>query len=220
LATLEPTDQSVSLIMAEKNHQKEATRERILNAAESVFSQNGYHDTLMDEVVEAAGASKGGIYFHFPSKESLFFALMDRLAEKMLREIEEAMLAENEPIRKVQCALEAALRALSRQRRLAKILLLQGYGLGSAFEEKRLDIYGRFALVIQAELDQAVAAGALEKIDTQVTAYAWIGALNELIVRWIHTGEPDPVKRSLPVLTQLFLQGVNPETRVRNKRAK
>jgi AcrR family transcriptional regulator len=206
--------------MVAKTNQKEATRERILNAAESVFSQNGYHDTLMDEVVQAAGASKGGVYFHFPSKESLFFALMDRLAEKMLREIDEAMLDENEPIRKVQCALEAALRALSRQRRLAKILLLQGYGLGSAFEVKRLEIYGRFAAVIKKHLDQAVAAGALAKVDTEVTAYAWIGALNELIVRWIHTGNPDPIKRSLPVLTQLFLQGVEPALTTREKRAK
>lgn len=204
--------------MPEKSNQKKTTRERILRAAETVFAENGFHHTLMDEVVKAAGTSKGGIYFHFPSKESLFFALMDRLAEKMLREVEEAMTGQDSPIAKVQSALEAALKALSRQRHLAKILLLQGYGLGSAFEEKKMEIYGRFARVIQSHLDEAVAEGALPEIDTEVTAYAWIGALNELIVRWIHTGEPHPMKRSWPVLTTLFLQGVGSQTEAQNRR--
>jgi AcrR family transcriptional regulator len=194
--------------MSEKPNQKEATRERILQAAEAVFAQNGYHDTVMDEVVQAARASKGGVYFHFSSKEALFLALMDRLAEKMLSEIQEAMAGRDDPIGQVQSALEAALKALSRHRLLAKIVLLQGYGLGSAFETRKMEIYERFASVIRERLDQAVAMGALAPLDTEVTAYAWIGALNELIVRWIHTGRPDPVKRALPVLTALFLQGL------------
>jgi len=206
--------------MSGQQNQKEATRERILQAAEEVFAQHGYHDALMDEVGHAARASKGGLYFHFPSKETLFYALMDRLAKKLLREVDEAIADQTDPVSKVQSALEAALKALSRQRQLAKILLLQGYGLGSAFEKKRLEIYERFAAVIREHLDQAVKDGSLSPIDTQVTAYAWVGALNELIVRWIHTGKPDPIKRSLPVLTTLFLQGVKVEAKTRSKRTK
>ncbi|MBI1742334.1 TetR/AcrR family transcriptional regulator [Candidatus Acetothermia bacterium] len=206
--------------MSGQQNQKEATRERILQAAEEVFAQHGYHDTLMDEVGQVARASKGGLYFHFPSKEALFYALMDRLAAKLLREVDEAMVGETDPVSKVQSALETALKALSRQRQLAKILLLQGYGLGSAFEKKRLEIYERFASVIREHLDHAVKDGSLLPIDTEVTAYAWVGALNELIVRWIHTGKPDPIKRSLPVLTTLFLQGVKAEAKTRTKRTK
>ncbi len=203
--------------MSEKPNQKAATRERILQAAEAVFAQNGYHDTVMDEVVQAARASKGGVYFHFSSKEALFLALMDRLAEKMLSEIQEAMTGRDDPISQVQSALEAALKALSRHRLLAKIVLLQGYGLGSAFETKKMEIYERFAIVIRERLDQAVAMGTLAPLNTEVTAYAWIGALNELVVRWIHTGQPDPVKRALPVLTALFLQGINTKPEIHKK---
>lgn len=37
----------------------------------------------MDEVVRLSGVSKGGIYWHFPSKEELFFALMEDWIEKL-----------------------------------------------------------------------------------------------------------------------------------------
>jgi AcrR family transcriptional regulator len=54
--------------------------ERILDAATHVFSTKGYHATLVDEIAAEAQTSKGGIYFHFPNKQSIFLALLDRLA--------------------------------------------------------------------------------------------------------------------------------------------
>ena len=53
------------------------TRERIMEAALRVFSQKGYHDARVDEIVEESQTSKGAVYFHFPSKEQIFLALVD-----------------------------------------------------------------------------------------------------------------------------------------------
>ena len=187
---------------------KEATRERILEAAEAVFAEKGYHDTIMDEIVAASSTSKGAIYFHFPSKEDLFFSLMDRLASSLLREVERAIAGQRGAVAKVQAALEAVLKNLSRRRRLARILLLQSYGLGAAFERKRLEIFERFAALIKKHLDEAVAEGSIPTIDTEVAAYAWLGAIHELVVRWLHTSKPDPLKKTLPALSGLFLRGI------------
>jgi AcrR family transcriptional regulator len=187
---------------------KEATREKILSAAEAAFAEKGYHETLMDEIGQAAQTSKGAIYFHFPSKEKLFFALMDRLASMLQREVAREIAQRHGALAKVQGALEAVLTALGRHRQLAKLLLLQGYGLGSAFEAKRLEIYTQFAALIQEHLEEAVAESSIPPLDAEVTAYAWLGAINELIVRWLLTGRPDLKKRALPTLSALFLQGV------------
>lgn len=56
---------------------KEATRQRIVEAAIAVFAEKGYHDAAVDEIVRASGTSKGAFYFHFPSKEEIFFALIE-----------------------------------------------------------------------------------------------------------------------------------------------
>jgi AcrR family transcriptional regulator len=51
------------------------TRELLLRAAEQVFARVGYEKAQVDEIAEAAGFSKGGLYAHFKSKEELFLAL-------------------------------------------------------------------------------------------------------------------------------------------------
>jgi AcrR family transcriptional regulator len=56
---------------------KRAVQERILNAAETLFSRKGYYDTSMDEIVSGSGLSKGAIYGYFRSKEDLFLALQE-----------------------------------------------------------------------------------------------------------------------------------------------
>jgi AcrR family transcriptional regulator len=52
-------------------------REALLRAAAEVFSERGFKDTSVDEIAARAGYSKGALYWHFESKDDLFFALMD-----------------------------------------------------------------------------------------------------------------------------------------------
>jgi AcrR family transcriptional regulator len=187
---------------------KELTRERILEAAEKLFAEKGFHETAMDEIVRASKVSKGGVYFHFPSKEELFFALLDKLADALQREVQREIARRRGAVAKIQGALEVVLRTLTSQRYLAQIILRQGHGLGPSFERKRLEIYSRFARLIKENLDEALAEGSIPPINTEITAYAWLGAINELVLRWIYTGQPDPLTQTLPTLQELFLRGI------------
>lgn len=53
------------------------TRDRILAAAGRVFARKGYRVASLDGVAQDAGLTKGAIYWHFRSKNDLFFALLD-----------------------------------------------------------------------------------------------------------------------------------------------
>lgn len=52
-------------------------REDLLRAAAEVFSERGFKDASVDEIAARAGYSKGALYWHFGSKDELFFALID-----------------------------------------------------------------------------------------------------------------------------------------------
>jgi AcrR family transcriptional regulator len=52
-------------------------REDLLRAAADVFSERGFKDASIDEIAGRAGYSKGALYWHFESKDELFFALLD-----------------------------------------------------------------------------------------------------------------------------------------------
>lgn len=56
---------------------KEQSRERILEAARSLFRSSGFEGASIDQVTAAAGLTRGAFYAHFDSKEDLVGAVMD-----------------------------------------------------------------------------------------------------------------------------------------------
>ncbi len=56
------------------------TKERILEAALEMFSQNGYAGTNIRELSASLGLVKSGVYKHFESKEAIWNALLDEMA--------------------------------------------------------------------------------------------------------------------------------------------
>jgi AcrR family transcriptional regulator len=59
------------------------TRLRLLEVAQERFSQQGYDATGVAEICRHAGVSKGAFYHHFPSKQDLFIALLDRWLDNL-----------------------------------------------------------------------------------------------------------------------------------------
>ena len=56
------------------------TKERILDAALEMFSQNGYAGTNIRELSASLGLVKSGVYKHYESKEAIWNALLDQMA--------------------------------------------------------------------------------------------------------------------------------------------
>ena len=54
------------------------TRERLLDAARSVFARSGFHGASVEEIASEAGYSTGALYSNFEGKEDLFLELMER----------------------------------------------------------------------------------------------------------------------------------------------
>lgn len=183
------------------------TRERILDAALNVFSAKGYYDTRVDEIVEEARTSKGSIYFHFPNKEQLFLALVDQFANLLERRVTEAITRQAEGIERVRVALATVLQTFGKYRLPAKLLLVQAVGLGNVFEKKRLEVTNRFAALIRTYLDEAVAHNQIPPVDTVIASHAWMGAIYNVVIQWVHTGEPKP-DQILSTLLHLLLQSV------------
>lgn len=185
----------------------DGTKGRILDAALEKFASQGYHDTRMDEIVAGSGTSKGAIYFHFPNKERLFLALVDQFADLLERRVRAAIEQEEVGMQRVQAALYACLETFGKYRRPAKLLLVQAVGLGSSFEQKRLEANDRFTGLIRGWLDEAVAVGDIAPVDTEVVACAWMGAIYAVVIRWVYTGEPDS-QRILSALLPVLLKSV------------
>lgn len=207
----EPFGESVRT--RERVRDKVATRQRLLDAAEHVFAEKGYHGAAVDDITRESDTSKGGFYFHFPNKEAIFLALVDSLTPRLESTIERALNAQPDPVAQLDAALGAALATFSDHRRLSKILLVEAVGLGHGFDEKLMQVRGRFAALIQRRLDLAVSSGRIAPLDTEIVSWAWFGAINEIVTRWLVSGQPRNLEDAFPALRALLLRsiGVNPD---------
>ena len=61
----------------------ERSRAQILDTALKLFAHRGYGATSVRDIAAEAGLSKGNVYHHFPDKESIFRALLDRYFDAM-----------------------------------------------------------------------------------------------------------------------------------------
>lgn len=66
-----------------QEERSEKSRQQILDAALKLFSHKGYGATSVRDIAEEADLSKGNVYHHFPDKEAIFRALIDRYFEAM-----------------------------------------------------------------------------------------------------------------------------------------
>lgn len=62
----------------------EATRRKILDSAVELFTDLGYGETGLADVLQRAGVSKGAFYYHFDSKEAVATAIIEDLRDKMM----------------------------------------------------------------------------------------------------------------------------------------
>lgn len=66
-----------------QEERSEKSRQQILDAALKLFSHRGYGATSVRDIAEESGLSKGNVYHHFPDKETIFRALLDRYFQAM-----------------------------------------------------------------------------------------------------------------------------------------
>lgn len=71
-------------VRTQRSDQKDATREQILESATKLLAEHGYAALRVAAVAKEAGVSLGGQLHHFPSKESLVIAVLERLSSRVL----------------------------------------------------------------------------------------------------------------------------------------
>jgi AcrR family transcriptional regulator len=182
--------------------------QRILDAAAHVFATKGYHGTLVDEIAEAADTSKGGVYFHFPNKQAIFLALLDRLADLLRERIDAAVAHEQTPVDRADAIVRVLLQTFGTHPRLARLFMVEALGAGPEFNVRMIGIRASFAEVIQTHLDQAVADGSIQTLDTHTAAAAWFGAVNEVVIHWAMGEQPSRLEDSYPTIRTMLLRGL------------
>src|SRR3954452_21376829 len=94
------------------------TKERILDAALDSFGTRGYDGTSLDAVAGGLGVSKQTILYHYPSKEILLEAVIDRSAAELSAALEAALRRAGAGIERVEAVVRSVFRLAGRRPQL------------------------------------------------------------------------------------------------------
>jgi AcrR family transcriptional regulator len=71
--------------VATQQERRESTRQRIVDAADSLFMEHGYSGTSVADIQVLAGVSRGAFYHHFAAKEDVFAAVFSQTSAEAVR---------------------------------------------------------------------------------------------------------------------------------------
>lgn len=90
-------------------HEGELTKERLLDEATKLVHQRGFRATSLNDLLAASGVKKGSLYYHFPGKDDLGLAVLERAKTRFLTSLDE-VLAASTPAESLRQFLEFVLK--------------------------------------------------------------------------------------------------------------
>jgi len=189
----------------------EATRQAVLAAARSLFGQNGYAHTSLDEIAAAARVTKGAVYHHFAGKKDLFRAVYSEVEAEAQARTAGAVDPGGSPIDQIVAGANAYL-DVALDEEIQRITLVDGpVVLGLEPEGPAEEQAGYVAL--RFFIATAIAHGQLADLDPGVLAHlvGGLSLLGGLLIA--RSGDPDGTRAALRPALDAMLRGLAPDAR-------
>lgn len=169
------------------------TRQRLLDAAESVFAELGYHEASIVKITEAAGVAQGTFYLYFGGKKQVFDELVRDLNRRIRHAMKEASSRGETRLEAEVLGFAAYFRFTSEHKALYRIIRQAEF----VSPEMLRYHYDRLSEGYVEALREARDAGEVGEIDPTVTAWALMG-MGELIgLRWLLMENRDRMPKSV-----------------------
>jgi AcrR family transcriptional regulator len=188
----------------------QATRQRLVAAARGLFAERGYAGVATEEIVQAAGVTRGALYHQFRDKADLFAAVAETIQAEIAHQITTGAQADGptDPMAALHAGTRRFLEACA-DPTVERILLLDGPAV-LGWQAWR-DLADRYGLgLLQHALQVAIDAGAITPQPVAPLAHVLIGALDEGALYVARAEDPAAARQECTAILQQLLDGLTP----------
>ncbi|MGV9316350.1 TetR/AcrR family transcriptional regulator [Streptomyces sp. NPDC003691] len=185
----------------------QATRAALVTAARRLFAEHGYAGVGTEEIVRAAGVTRGALYHQFRDKTDLFDAVVQAVeAEVTHRIATHAMADAPDPVGALRAGARAFLDAFA-EPDVERILLLDAPGVLGWPRWREIGQEHGLGL-ITATLERAAETGALDARPAAPLAHLLLGALDEAALKVAHSEDPAATRAEMTAALDRLLEGL------------
>jgi AcrR family transcriptional regulator len=194
-------------VLGPKAAQAEATRGALVATARELFAQHGYAGVATEEIVRAAGVTRGALYHHFGGKEDLFRSVLRAVNADIAQQIAAEVIAVEDPWEGLRVGAAQFLEVSASSLEVQRIVLIDGPSV-LGWEEWR-EIDAEFGLgLVEFALQRAVDAGQLARQPLRPLAHVLLGALDEAALMVARADDVEATKGEVTATIGRLLDGL------------
>lgn len=183
-------------------------RARILEAAARLICEKGYEATSIQDIADATGLTKAGLYHHIRSKESLLLEIqhygMDVFEEKVLSQV----VSIADPLERLRTCMEKNVLLVTRGWSKEVTIILHEHATLTG--EARSQINARkkhYVRFLETSFAEAVRAGLIRPVNPKVAAFSFLGMVL-WIYKWFRPDGPISAEQLAREMQDLFFGGL------------
>ena len=187
----------------------EATRAALIDAARPLFAERGYAAVGTEEIVRAAGVTRGALYHHFDGKRELFEAVYVQIEVELAERIASGALSSGAaaPLEAMRAGAEMFLEACTVPE-VQQVVLLDGPSVLGWDRWREIGAEHGLGL-IEATLQAGVDAGAIAEQPVRPLAHVLMGALDEAA---LYVEDPEAARSEVGRTIDTLLAALSAET--------
>ena len=185
------------------------TYEKILSAAHRLFVQQGYTATSMRQVAEAAGIGKATIYHHFPDKQAILMALLDRRTSSVDVALQ-LVRSETDPRRRIQVATEASVNFLLESADIVQIVRREIPGGRDQMQEGVTAFFREYMALLADAIQHGIEQGIFRPVNPAETARVLMAMIQgTFAMAYVVNERAKTPQQAAAALLDVFFQGLD-----------
>jgi AcrR family transcriptional regulator len=197
--------------MGRREREKQTRRHEILSIAEKLFAQKGFFKTTMAEIAQVSEFGMATLYHFFPSKEEIYFTLINEKAEQLLSLVEKAVSRFDSSLDKVKAFVSIVFDFFEENRDFLKIFIFERRGFEWMVKEDlglRINqLYNRYLMMLQNIIEVGIRRKEIKPLDPENIAYGLAGMINSILFQWILNPGKGSLKSKMQNLLVMIFEG-------------
>src|SRR5437870_4859596 len=192
-----------------KAEQAEATRGALIAAARALFAERGYAAVGTEEIVRAAGVTRGALYHHFAGKQELFQTVYESVEQQLVEQIAASAVAgASDPLEALRAGAQAFLDACE-DPAVQRVALVDAPSVLGWEQWREIGLHYGLGLV-QATLQAAIDAGQIDPQSVGPLAHLLLGAIDEGAMLIARADDDGATREQVGASVERFLEALRP----------